>query len=184
MRTFIAIKITPNTEIIKFYNFIRQTFNYDKIKWVESNNFHITLKFLGETNTEIVEKISNELNIFEKKSSFSIDLKGFGIFANPYKPRVLWIGIDKNENLSNLKKQIENITKKYGFVPDKNFFNPHLTLARPKFIENKKLLQELLKKYENKTFQTCKIDKLFFFQSKLTPKGAIYTPIKIIQLNN
>jgi 2'-5' RNA ligase len=60
-RLFVAIKINPNKELLRVYNEIRRRCHAGKLKWVDVNLFHLTLKFFGETPEEDVNTIANVL---------------------------------------------------------------------------------------------------------------------------
>ena len=57
MRTFIAIKIKPEKELKAFFVNAKRSFLNESIRWVDENNLHLTLRFLGETTNEQVQKI-------------------------------------------------------------------------------------------------------------------------------
>jgi len=104
IRTFIAINLDSEiTEyIFKIQGDIAQLRNsYNmKVKFVEKDNLHISLKFLGDLNSIEIEKIKITLqNISNKYRQFTIGLsENVGIFPNCIRPRVLWIGIAKGND--------------------------------------------------------------------------------------
>ena len=61
LRTFIAVKIEPQAELIELIEHLKKIFEKEKIKWVEENNLHLTLKFLGDTSPTQVEEVKNIL---------------------------------------------------------------------------------------------------------------------------
>ncbi len=181
-RTFIAIKILPDKNLLNAYNEIINSFENDKIKWVEPDNFHITLKFLGDTQDIDIQNIAKDLEIIGRHKEFPISIENFGVFPNIRSPRVFWFGVKNFLPLEKIKNEIDNIVQKYGFATDTKKFKPHLTIARPKFINDRKIIEKFIEKYQNKTIQEAKIDKIIFYESTLTRQGAIYTPIKTINL--
>jgi 2'-5' RNA ligase len=177
MRSFVAIEIS-NNEII---NSIRKFQDGIKIdaKPIESNNFHFTLQFLGEITEEVSEKIIQALNSIEF-SSFSVNLKGVGVFPKPEFPRVVWIGTDENGGnmLIELSKRVEKVLKPLGFSSDKPF-KPHITVFRIK-----KKIGNITNELKNKKmidFGIQEITSIKLKKSELTSKGPIYSDLAEIK---
>jgi len=130
MRTFVAIEISNNDIINSIKKF--QTEININAKPVEPKNFHFTLQFLGETSSEISQKIIQALRKIEF-SSFSVNLKGVGAFPKSKFPRVVWVGTDDDGGnmLIQLSKKVEKALEPLGFFTDKPF-KPHITVFRIK----------------------------------------------------
>ena len=93
MRAFIAVEIPENVrrKVTDLVNSVRSN---QPIKWVEFQNLHITLKFLGEVPDEKVKKVVELLGSVTKDiKPFIMSLHGLGCFPNPRSARVLWIGM-------------------------------------------------------------------------------------------
>ena len=146
------------------------------VKWVEKENLHITLKFLGETDkkTDIEKKIKEIENRF---SPFEVSLKDIGAFPTPKRARILWIGVEEGmEKLCELFKAIDNKTAELGFEEETRKFTPHITFARVK--KEKYSLPENI----NFSFDPFPVNEVVLFKSTLTPKGAIYESLSKIPL--
>lgn len=184
-RIFAAIKIHPSDEFIRIYNDLKHDFRQDKIKWVELNNFHITLKFFGETDPELIPDIIQSMeSIVSSRNSFSITLQQMGIFGSSYRPKVLWFGIDKNAVLNELGMKIINEMEYLGFKNDRQNFVPHLTLGRIKYIDNKKNLSQIVQKYKSVFIQQEIIKEVVLFESILKPQGPEYNILRSFSLIN
>jgi 2'-5' RNA ligase len=95
-RLFIGIKIHPNDELLDFYSKLRMQFKGEKIKWVPAENFHITLKFLGDTSPSLVPRMINSLKeIATKFEKFSIEINGLGSFKKTKTNECYLAGIEK-----------------------------------------------------------------------------------------
>ncbi len=98
-------------------------------RWIEEAQLHITLRFVGEVDNTITEKITYSL-----KSAlippFSLALKGVGHFPSRKIPRILWAGILDNPELIRLQSKIERSVISTGIEPYKRKFHPHITIAR------------------------------------------------------
>jgi len=182
-RTFIAIKIEPGEELRKVIFNFRDTLRNDMIKWVEDDNIHLTLRFLGNTNPGQVATVTQLLkNICVQKIKFEFHLSGAGIFKSFRKPRVIWIGIEQDNGLQSLYRSINENIEDSGFTREPDLWLPHLTIGRIKEITSKKLLRELIDKYQNQLFQLVKVQEIVFFESKLFPSGPVYFPVEKFSL--
>ena len=178
-RLFIAIKINFSNDIINTLNDTKKILNDEKIKWVNFDQFHLTLKFLGDTDTNLIPKIISRLNnITSLFKPFNLNFKGFGIFKNFNNPRVLWVGIDKNEHLTSLHKLIDTSLNSLGFEKEKRDFNPHLTLGRIKFLKNRKKLMDYILKNSKKELEIFQVNEFFLIESILKREGPTYIDIK------
>jgi RNA 2',3'-cyclic 3'-phosphodiesterase len=183
LRTFVAVKIEPSPGLIQTIDDLKNKLSGEPVKWVESDRLHLTLKFLGDTLPSQVDEIGEELNQVSKQfSSFSFELEGLGFFKNREKPRVLFANIKEGEVLQLLAAEIDNRLSTFGFEPEKRPFKPHLTLARIKFLKNKKAFYQAVEKYRETLFQSVNIYELIFYRSILRPEGPEYLSINKFKL--
>ena len=179
MRCFIAIPLPQNIirDLSDIQSKLKQT--ETDIKWVNSNNIHLTLKFLGYIEDAKIGEISKNLKeAFRKSKGFESALGKPGAFPSISNPRVIWLGISKNEDkITKLQKIAEDVLEPLGFDRETRAFHPHLTLGR---VRSKKNINKLIEQI--KTPQTSKadpfpIEKIILFQSILKPSGAEYTAL-------
>lgn len=182
MRTFIAIPLTEpvHQELARLQDSLRKS-NAD-VKWAASSHIHLTLKFLGEINDDDqATKIKASLDkIVKGRKPFIIHLAKIGAFPRISYPRVLWVGIDEGyEECKALAKSVEDTMERLGFKKEGRPFSPHLTLGRVRSLKNKSQLISAIEKEKDFTSQSkVSVNKIILFQSTLTPKGPIYTPLK------
>lgn len=102
-------------------------------RWVEAQNLHITLEFLGDVRTALISLIGQVLDeTASNLSPFEIAIGKPGVFGSPGRARVLWLDVsDPREDLLRLALNVIEKLKRVGFSPDKDFV-AHLTLARKK----------------------------------------------------
>ena len=156
----------------------KQTLSREKIKWVDPENMHITVAFLGDTDENIIPSISEIIKqISLDYPPIELIFRGAGVFKNLRDPRVIWIGTETNTVLQNLKIQIDNELSGFGFKSENREFKPHLTLGRIKWIKNITPLEEAIYQYKDHEVQRALINELIFYESILKPKGPIYLPI-------
>lgn len=171
MRAFIAIDIPAEIrgELMKIQQKLSEVQTL-KAKFVEAENFHLTLKFLGEISDARVNQIKERLSEV-KFPKFKALFGQLGTFPSPNYVRVIWISLEPEEKVKELTKAINEVLKSKD-----ERFESHVTLARVKNIENKELLQKKLTtiKFEKKSFEVSFIK---LKKSTLTPKGPIYEDV-------
>jgi len=178
MRTFIAVELPQ--EIKNNLKCLQEKLKSSStdVKWVEPNNIHLTLKFLGETDTEkipLIKKIIHELSA--RIPPFKAEISSLGAFPNLNHPRVIWIGLnEKNNFLKKMAEELENKLFELGFPKENRPFSAHITLGRVRSNLNLKDLLEKLKTLENFSLkkEDCVIEKIALYKSVLTPNGPIY----------
>jgi 2'-5' RNA ligase len=181
IRLFIAVDIPVSQKVTEIINELNKT--QIDAKLVETENMHLTLKFLGDTDENLVDEIEKTIKESTKNTNpFEITLKNLGVFPNQNYIKVAWIGVENAEPLKQIAETIDTKLKNLGFEKEKRPFSAHLTIARIKSAKNKEKLIQLINKYENTEFQKIKINKVILKKSTLTPEGPIYTNLKEIQL--
>lgn len=182
-RLFAAIKINPSEEFVQTYYNLKTNLRNDKIKWVDINNIHITLKFLGETQEDRIPEIAKKLKaIAENHSKLTLHIKDTNIFGSSYKPRVIWFGIEENEKLLTLAADVLNKMDDIGFKQDRQNFVPHLSIARIKFIDDKNRFQQVIDKYKFTDIQKQEVSGFNLYESILKPQGPEYKVIERFKL--
>ena len=192
MRAFIAIPCQDELKD-KILNFQDQIKNFGKIKLVEKENIHLTLKFLGDVDEnkikdiiEILNSISNNKNNKNNNKNnkkFEINLCGIGAFPDENYIKILWVGVSSgSEEISSLQQQIDEQLKILNFKKEKKF-HPHFTIARVKFLNsrNKGELQRVLKENSDTDFGEFEVCGFQLMKSELTSSGPIYSVIKFFE---
>ncbi len=183
-RLFIAIQPVFSNQTLEQFSAVKKILQNERIKWVDFNNLHLTLKFLGETEEKIIPDIVNVLNDTAKKhKAFQVYLTGLGVFKSIKNPRVFWVGFEQTNNLNVLRSLIECNLSVVGFKEDLRSFNPHITLGRIKNLADNKLLNKVISENRNKFFQLLKINKFYLIQSILRKTGPVYTVLDEFSLN-
>jgi 2'-5' RNA ligase len=182
-RLFAAIKIHPSARYISLFNAISASLSHERIKWVEPENMHLTLKFLGETAENKIPAISQALQTAASKSKpFTLEIANTGIFGSRYDPKVIWFGINKNEVLQNLAENIFAELQAINFARDRQNFVPHLTIGRIREIEDKTLFRQIISTYNTIEIQEEHVEEIILYESILAHKGPTYVKIFSTQL--
>nr|WP_321354996.1 RNA 2',3'-cyclic phosphodiesterase [uncultured Draconibacterium sp.] len=183
IRTFIAIKIAPNSEVLKLLQYFKSLFPNDRINWVDTNNLHLTLRFIGNTTREQLYDLVEQLeDLFSAKTKFEITLKGIGYFKNKNQPRVLFIKLNESEDLLKLVPEIEEQVVACGFDGEQKVFRPHFTLGRIKSVENRNRFFSIVDEMATHEYQKIEVRDIILFQSILKQTGPEYRPIKTFPL--
>ncbi len=174
-RLFAAIKIHPSANYIRLFGEIISQLSHERIKWVEPENMHLTLKFFGETDEKQIPGIGKALEMAVANSNpFLIKIANTGIFGSRYDPKVIWFGIEQQDELDKLAKNIFTELEKCGFEAGRQNFVPHLTIGRIKELKDKPLFQQIINKYNTIEIQDENVTEIILYESILRREGPLY----------
>ena len=177
-RLFAAIKVHPSEEFLSRYYSLKRNLKDEKIRWVDPENIHITLKFFGETPEHHIPAINAALQQSAAgHATFDLSITSTGIFGSSYQPKVIWFGIEPHEDIIRLSESILTELEKTGIERDRQNFVPHLTIARIKQLEDKKYFQKVIDHNKEDFIQKEEVNEFHLFESMLKPGGAEYTVI-------
>lgn len=142
-------------------------------KWVQEEQMHLTLRFIGAVDGGIFRDIKEGLAEISA-APFSLQVKGLGFFPPRKAPRVLWAGVTPVEEVKRLRNRIENFLVGMGIEPEGRKYSPHVTLARLHDTPAARLNRFLA---GNNLFATEEfaVSEFHLYSSELTPKGAFHT---------
>ena len=186
IRAFIAIRLPES--VLQAMGQAQETLRRlgRGIRWVRKEGIHLTLKFLGDVDTDRVENIHMAMERASKGTSpFVLTGEGIGVFPDLRRPRVIWIGLSGDlQVLFALQANLESQLKGLGFPKEKRPFKGHLTLGR---VKGRLGATELRKALEGLgSFQTdaFTVQSVALFQSTLRPEGAVYTKLAEVSLGS
>jgi len=141
--------------------------------WTESEDYHLTLRFLGETDECVFSDFRKSLEGLTAKSFF-LNLKGLGVFPLRGDPDTLWAGVERSEALRSLRNKVEAVAVRNGVPPESRKFHPHVTLARVRdcradWVGTYLAARSLL------SIPEIPIQSFGLYSSKLGPDGAVHT---------
>ncbi len=150
-----------------------------QVGWVRPEGIHLTLKFLGNVDLELIERIKPVLaGIGERTETVHIEPAGCGAFPAVNQPRVVWVGLGgESGSLAVLQGEVEAAMAPFGFAPEDRPFRPHLTLGRVKGRKHIYALQQILLARQGFTAEPFDVAELVLYKSDLRPDGARYTPL-------
>jgi 2'-5' RNA ligase len=193
IRIFIAIELT--SEIREESAAVQDKLKKCRadVRWVETNNLHLTLKFLGYISASQLNNVFKATGkTVERISPFPLSFSGLGAFPELDSPRVIWAGVKEGEEiLSRINRNFEGILKRNGFPPvcrsgtgraEKREYHPHLTLGRVKSSKNKTGLIESVKLEMGCSLGSMEVQKVTVLQSLLKAEGPEYKPLHVSEI--
>jgi 2'-5' RNA ligase len=152
------------------------------VRWLPPENFHLTLRFLGEVDGGVMEDIDASLAAI-RAPRFPLALAGVGHFGNGVKARVIWAGVEKSPALRHLRDKVESAVVRAGLSPEGQKFSPHITLARPNSPPPPARLQDFI--VHNSLFRAPPFEVSHFtlFSSVPTKAGSHYAAERSYELS-
>ena len=182
VRTFVATEISDPVrraaaQLIKTLGAISAD-----VKWVEPQNLHLTVKFLGDVSLKETARICQAVQkAAAEVKPFELTFGGVGAFPNPERPRTIWIAghcEDAADGMALLHEKVEQRLAKLGFRKDSRRFQAHLTIGRvrrggPGMADLARLIQE----NAGLQFGKTTVQEVVVFSSQLTREGPTYQPL-------
>lgn len=157
------------------------------VRWVAPGGIHLTLKFLGETDSQLVPRIIDALaDRFAEAASPTLVLSALGTFPAGRNPRVIWAGVSGGvEGLADLHVRAEQSVQEFGWSTDSRPFRPHLTLGRVRDRLNTRQRQrvsDVVASARLPAISSWRPDSVRLYRSVLTPHGAQYSILGEVQI--
>jgi len=142
-------------------------------RWLPAENYHVTLRFIGEVVAHQAEEIDHALAALRARG-FPLALAGVGTFARGGKDTTLWVGVERNPPLDLLHSKIETALQRCGLEPERRRFAPHVTLAR---LDNPAQAKLVAYVQANNLFRADPVPVTHFtlFSSRLGKEASVYT---------
>jgi 2'-5' RNA ligase len=153
-----------------------------EVRWEKAEKLHITLKFLGSIDSDRLDQLSQMIAEGVRRfSKFEILFRGVGAFPTVDRPRIVWIGIESHTILSEIQREVEEISHAFGFAKEDREFHPHITIGRVKGTRN---IHRLTEKLKSITFEPIRslCAGVHIMQSTLHPTGSVYAVRKSFSL--
>ena len=98
-------------------------------RWVEPENYHITLRFIGDIDHSIARDISSLLDGARRRGPVTVTFDQLDTFGGG-RPRAVFARAVPANGLQELQAEQESLMRRAGLPPEKRKFHPHVTLAR------------------------------------------------------
>ena len=182
IRAFIAIELPAELQnrIGQAISNLQQHAGH-AVRWVSTQNIHLTIKFLGNVSPSNLDALTTVLSSESvRHKGFEIRVGGLGAFPNKLRPRVVWVGVQAPVQLIELQHGIDREINRLGYPGEERDFSPHLTLGRVSqhaSPQEVKQIAEALSISSIGDLGSVHVDSIRLFRSDLQPGGAIYTPL-------
>jgi 2'-5' RNA ligase len=188
IRTFIAIELPGVVKQALAQVQEKLKFTGDEpVNWVDPQNVHLTLKFLGNVDVNNTGKIAAAMETASNGiPTFDIQIGGIGAFPNLKRVQIVWMGLSGDlVKLDQLHMRIEANLIPLGFTAETRPFTPHLTIARLRNYASPEIRQKLGELITATPFEeqyTINVNTVYLVRSQLTPQGPIYSRIGSVRL--
>lgn len=181
-RTFIALPVIAGEALLELRSEIKTALAQERISWVDPANFHITLRFLGDTSPGDVDKISGAI----KSGSLIQDIRavkisGVGSFGPAKKPRVIWAALGQELWFREMKAGLDACLEDLGFPSKHQEYTPHLTLGRIRSLKNVPFYQAFMKEIRSRACDSVSIDRMVYYRSILGSGAPEYRELAEIR---
>lgn len=183
MRLFVAVEIgsdvqrTASRVIDELKHRTEQSAPRARVTWVKPGQLHLTVRFIGEADAGLSERILTALGQPLLAPAFEITLEGTGAFPPKRPPRVIWGGITAGLNkLHSVEQEVRSRLDRLVAPGDERGFHPHLTLGRvksPAGLRPAVLLEGL----EGAVFGVVRVGAVTLFESRLSSSGPTYVAL-------
>ncbi len=197
MRLFLAIDLTEDVRarVEAWARSLRPLVQEARLhpRWTRAEQYHLTLKFLGETEADqVADLVSAMRRIVSSWRPFEFRLSQGGAFPNELNPRVLWVGVDDSTGeLSRLAQEIEEGLELLRFSREERAFHPHVTIARvesPRRSARSHVGQIeagwLARSCAAREFGSIQARQVVLYESQALPNGTIYRPIEVFSFSD
>ena len=189
MRLFVAISLPDpvKDEIEKAQRQLRDSIPGKSVRWTKREQFHLTLKFLGNVReSQVSELISALRESCMRFSELQLRAERIGFFPDARFPRVLWAGVhDEKSQLTPLQSAIEESVKSFTEERPEKRFTGHVTLARLLRIQRREAeaLAKTVSTMSQRLFGEWVANKVELIRSELSSSGSRYTTLADIPLS-
>ncbi len=178
IRTFLALDLGEKirTQLVNLQEALTPLM--PEVKWVEPENLHLTLLFLGEiSDRDLLPVCRATQKVAQTTGNLTFTVQGVGGFPNLRRPRVLWIGVERGrEELITLHDALESPLLELGcYRREERLFTPHVTLGRLKSDPTEEALAAITGKYQAFRAGEASIKELLVMSSELMASGPNYT---------
>lgn len=188
LRSFVALEVPSRIQaaLADSTASLRQALPRPLVRWVEPNNIHLTIIFLGDVPPARLEQLADAIRDETKMHGpFDLSVRGLGAFPHVRKARVIWIGLEAPPGFATLVRGVQAAAAKLGFVLEERPLSPHLTIGRVGQHATAVELQHVHAALEASSIGvigTFRVEALQVFKSELKPGGPVYTRLYSLPL--
>lgn len=152
------------------------------VSWTPPEQYHLTLRFIGEVGADRRDAIENALAGI-KVESFILPVEGTGTFPPGRPPRVLWAGIGTGHpRLHQLRQRVDDALLGCGLDLDVRNFHAHFTLGRCGREIVPAEVARFVREHAGFEAPPFRVRAFSLYQSELRPGGAVHTSLLRVEL--
>ncbi len=177
-RTFVAVPVKVGGTFLKARDKLIASLDGERISWVDRSRFHVTLRFIGETEAAAVKAIGDSLKEHVKVPQVTkLRFDRVDCFGPRKKPRVVWVGFEDSGLFESLKREVDQALEACGITASDQPFRAHLTLGRVRSVKDLQRFYQVIEGVKDNFREEVFPDKLVFYRSELGTGGPRYTPL-------
>lgn len=143
-------------------------------RWTPPDNYHLTLRFIGEVETWRAEELDGALAAIRARP-FALSLAGVGLFEKAGRAQALWVAAERSDAITHLQAKVETALQRAGLTPERRRFAPHVTLARVDRVPMDKLVA-WVQAHNLFRAEPVTVEHFTLFSSRLGKEASVYTP--------
>ena len=176
-RIFVAVDITEQARqrAADYVSRLRGDEQTRGISWVNPDKLHLTMRFIGNCDEVGLQKVLFSAQFAAENSGpIRLNISGTGVFPNAKRARVLWLRVGRE--VDRMAKIVDSFNEAYGSKGEHEVFKPHLTIAR---VKDPSKNREIINRHISSQFEPIgfEVSEIVVYESKLDPKGSIYSAV-------
>jgi len=175
LRLFVALKIPLDVKR-NLVSICRNLAGKNDYRWENPEKIHLTLKFIGEVEEDILNPLKESLDFISEYRSFDFRILKFGFFYRDKDPKILWTGLETDERIFKLVHNLNQTLSRFSVPVENRKLKPHLTMLRLKRNPG----NEFVNRFREYSFNEMKftVNEAVLMKSELLPSGAEYSEIQ------
>lgn len=174
-RTFIGLPLRVEPRFLRARKDLMKSFEGERISWTDPDQYHVTLRFIGNTDLTSVKRIGSELHAgVTIPEPVSLEVRKLESFGPRNRPRVIWVGFEETGFFESLKSEVDHVLERCGIPATGQPFRAHLTLGRVRNLQDLQSYYLTLEAMGQEFSSSVLFEKLVFFRSVLGPRRPEY----------
>ncbi len=183
LRCFFAIDLPPQSKqaLVQIVTTLQKTYVRDAIRWIKTDNFHITLQFMEKIKAEdLPTLIQTAQPVLAEMKAFSVNLGPLQLFPSLHHPRNICLSVEPAQALTTLAVRLGECIHALGYPIETRHFRAHITLGKIQFHPHKD-------HFSLSVMDTSAVDKLtvgevVLYRSEPSEHGSHYTALERFKL--
>ncbi|HVS01544.1 MAG TPA: RNA 2',3'-cyclic phosphodiesterase [Thermoanaerobaculia bacterium] len=178
MRLFVALELSDEARAVMRRRLGKLRSALPRSRWVDPDQAHLTLLFLGNTEPQLLPRLDAELAAaFASHAPFAIRLHGGGTFPHGRPAHVAWVGVKAPPELAALQRSVVLACQAAtGVDPEGRPYHAHVTLTRPNPPWRRQVVERFLQEVQGSWGEELVVRQGVLLESRLSPRGAQYLP--------